>query len=196
MEIPELRDALLDIVSSFFAETEVIWAEQQQTVKPSLPFVMIKLSGISSARSAIIPSDSSDLYCKPATAKLEVQLFTQGRIIQDEGYTENTASADMMDFIWYVDSQSVTDKCSELDISIERSGDIVETTQLVDNQFEYRAMQEFDVSFTTIRRGRACIAPETGKASFPNSSGGGTEQMASEITGTIEKVNFNEEDKQ
>jgi len=42
MEIPELRDALLDIVSSFFAETEVIWAEQQQTVKPSLPFVMIK----------------------------------------------------------------------------------------------------------------------------------------------------------
>lgn len=196
MEIPELRDALLDIVSSFFAGTEVIWAEQQQTVKPSLPFVMIKLSGISSAHSAIIPSDNSDLYCKPATAKFEVQLFTQGKIIKEEGYTENTASADMMDFTWYADSQTVADKCSELDISIERSGDIIETTQLVDNQFEYRAMQEFDIYFTTIRRGRACIAPGTGKPSFPNSSGGGTEQMASEPTGTIEKVNFNEEDKQ
>lgn len=196
MEIPELRDALLDIVSSFFTSNEVIWAEQQQTVKPSLPFVMIKLSGISSARSAIIPSDSSDLYCKPAVAKLEVQLFTQGKIHQDEGYTENTVSADMMDFAWYIDSQIVIDKCTELDISIEKSGDILETTQLVDNQYEYRAMQEFDVSFTTSRRGRACIAPETGKAAFPNSSGGGTEEMASEITGTIDKVNFSEEDKQ
>lgn len=196
MEIPKLRDALLDIVSSFFTANEVIWAEQQQTVKPTLPFVMIKLSGISSARSAIVPSDSSDLYCKPATAKLEVQLFTQGKIHQDEGYTENTVSADMMDFVWYIDSQTVIDKCTELDISIEKSGDILETTQLVDNQYEYRAMQEFDVSFTTSRRGRACITPETGKASFPNSSGGGTEDMASEKTGTIETVNFSEEEKQ
>ncbi len=195
MEIPELRDALLDIVSSFFTETEVIWAEQQQAVKPVLPFVMIKLNGISSARSAIIPSDSSDQYCKPAATKFEVQLFTQGKLHRGDGYTENTASADMMDLIWYMDSQTIIDKCDHLDISIERSGDIIETTQLVDNQYEYRAMQEFDVRFTTSRCGRACISPEAGKASFPNSSGGGTEQMASELTGTIEKVTINKEDK-
>lgn len=194
MEIPELRDALLDIVSSFFAGTEVIWAEQQQTVKPMLPFVMVKLSGISSARSSIIPSDSSELYCKPATAKLEVQLFTQGKIHHD-GYTENTVSADMMDFVWYVDSQAIDERCSKLDISINRLGDILETTQLVDNQYEYRAMQEFDVSFTTSRRGRACLAPESGNKPFPNNSGGGSEQMASETSGVIEKVNINEEDK-
>lgn len=196
MEIPELRDALYDIVSSFFGNTEIIWAEQQQSVKPSLPFVMIKLSGISASRYAIVTSDDIELSCKPATAKMEVQLFTQGKYHQDECYTESTASSDMMDFIWYIDSPSVTDKCTSLDISIERSGDLIETNQLVDNQFEYRAMQEFDVSFTTIRRGRACIAPETGKSAFPNSSGGGSEQMASEVNGVIEKVNFSEEDKQ
>lgn len=196
MEIPELRDALLGIVSSFFVGAEVIWAEQQQSVKPMLPFVMIKLSGINSAHSTIIPTRSSDIYCKPATAKFEVQLFTHGKIVHSEGYTENTVSADMMDFIWYIDSQSVIDKCTKLDISIERAGDIIETTQLVDNQYEYRAMQEFDVSFTTSRRGRSCIVPETGKFGFPNDSGGGTEQMAGETTELIEKVIINEEEKQ
>lgn len=195
MEIPELRDALFDIVSSFFPDTEVIWAEQQQAVKPMLPFVMMKLSGISTVRSAIITADKDELFSKPAAAKLEVQLFTQGKIHQDEGYTENTVSADMMDFIWYMDSQDIIDKCDRLDISVERSGDILETTQLVDNQYEYRAMQEFDVRFTTSRRGRACISPEIGEPGFPNSSGGGTQQLASETIGTIEKVNLIEEDK-
>lgn len=196
MEIPELRDALFEMVSSFFPNIEVIWAEQQQAVKPMLPFVMMKLSGISTVRSPIITTDKDELFSKPASARLEVQLFTQGKIHHTEGYTENTVSADMMDFIWYIDSQEIVDKCDSLDISIERSGDILETTQLVDNQYEYRAMQEFDVRFTTSRRGRACITPESGKANFPNSSGGGTEDMASEITETIETVNFSEEDKQ
>lgn len=195
MEISELRDALADIVSTFFAEAEVIWAEQQQIAKPKLPFVMIKLSGISTTQSSIVPANDADLYCKPARAKFEVQLFTQGKVHHGEEYTESTAASDMMDFIWYIDSQAIVDKCTELDISIDRSGDMIETTQLVDNQYEYRAMQEYDISFTTSRRGRSCLAPESVRTSYPNSSGGGSEEMAAEMNSVIEKVNIIKEEK-
>ena len=87
----------------------------------------------------------------------------------------------MMDFIWYIDSQAIVDKCTELDISLDRSGDMIETTQLVDNQYEYRAMQEYDISFTTSRRGHSCLTPESIRTSYPNS--------------VIEKVNIIKEEK-
>lgn len=194
MRINELRSHVYDIIAEYFAGAAVIWAENKY-VKPNLPFITLKMDNLSYAQHYITESDTDvSTNCKPSKIRLEVQLFTQGQEVEDEDgdtYYENTAINDMADFLSYIDSDYVLNICDGLDISITTEGDIQDVSALLnDTQYEFRAMQEFFVTFLQTSQGFAGIGREHWEQT---ASGGGTERLASMQTGTIERVEIKEE---
>lgn len=188
MTVNELKDALYEIIQGYFAGADVAWSEQN-SVKSLNPFIRLKLGSIKRPIHFINETQNNvpSGYIA-STTMLTVDLFTHGKKVTfEDGYSiyENTAIDDMADFLNYLMSPYVDDLCEELNISIRPEGDIKDTSAVVDNDYSYRAMQEFVVGFVQETRGYAGISRENWK---PTPSGGGTEELANKELTTIEKV--------
>lgn len=179
MNLSELKEHLHNIIQTYFGGATVAWAEQK-IVKPTLPLITLKLDSLTYPLHSIkvIDSDESTGYI-PSSVRLEVQLFTEGEEkIDDEGdkYIVNTAMSDMMDFVNYINSDYVLDICDELDIAIRTEGPIQDISALLnDTRYEFRAMQDFFVSFTQTSAGKAGISRLDWQQT---PSGGGTAELA------------------
>ena len=190
MTVRELRDTLYEIVQGYFAGAEVAWSEQN-AVKSTNPLIRLKLGSIKRPSYFINQVDNNapcGYIC--STTMLTVDLFTHGEeIVDEEGYSiyVNTALDDMADFINYLQSYYVDDMCENLNISIRPEGDIKDTSAVLDNDYSYRAMQEFVVSFVQETRGYAGISRENWK---PTPSGGGTAELANMELTDISEVNI------
>ena len=190
MTIRELRDTLYGIVQGYFVGAEVAWSEQN-AVKSTNPLIRLKLGSIKRPTYFINQVDNNapcGYIC--STTMLTVDLFTHGEeIVDEEGYSiyVNTALDDMADFLNYLQSYYVDDMCENLNISIRPEGDIKDTSAVLDNDYSYRAMQEFVVSFVQETRGYAGISRENWK---PTPSGGGTEELANMELTDIGEVNI------
>lgn len=190
MKVSELKDILYEIVQGYFAGAEVAWSEQNG-VKSTNPFIRLKLGSIKRPSYSINEVDKNapcGYIC--STTMLTVDLFTHGEeIVDDEGYViySNSALDDMAEFLNYMQSSYVDDVCESLNISIRPEGDIRDTSAVLDNDYSYRAMQEFVVSFVQETSGYAGIRRANWK---PTPSGGGTEELANMELATIEKVNI------
>ena len=188
MTINELKDALYDIIQGYFAGADVAWTEQN-AVKSINPFIRLKLGSIKRPSHFINETqNNAPTGYIASTTMLTVDLFTHGeKITDEEGYTiyVNTALDDMADFLNYIMSPYVDDLCESLNLSIRPEGDIKDTSAVVDNDYSYRSMQEFVVSFVQEAKGYAGISRENWK---PTPSGGGTEDLANKELATIEKV--------
>ena len=152
--------------------------------------------------------------CYPSTAKLEVQLFTDGALLPN-GARENTAVGDLTDYVNYMRSEMVTQRLSKDYISILPAGDVQDVTAIInDSSYEYRAMVEFDLSYTTIAVGFAGILDESSikvdepdpeqpgevlpphiePEWTPTPSGGRTAEIAEKETGYFTKVEITEKE--
>lgn len=192
MTVEELRNHLYEIISGYFSEANVIWGEQN-SVNPKSPFVRLKLSSIRRPQHFIMLNGDNNFDNHiPSTAMLEVELFTNGRVLEDENgdtYAVNTALDDMADFVNYMVSYLADDLYYELNISIRPEGDILDTSAVLDSDYQYRALQEFVVDFTQTTKGYAGIFKEDYE---PSSSGGGTEELADMPVYYIEHVDVQE----
>ena len=190
MKVSELKDTLYDIVQGYFVGAEVAWSEQN-AVKSTNPLIRLKMGSIKRP-SHFINGVENDAPCGYicSTTMLTADLFTHGeKIVDEDGYAiyVNTALDDMADFLNYLQSQYVDDMCENLNIAIRPEGDIKDTSAVLDNDYSYRAMQEFVVSFVQETRGYAGISRENWK---PTPSGGGTEELANMELTVIEYVNI------
>ena len=188
MTVNELKDALYDIIQGYFAGAEVAWSEQN-AVKSLNPLIRLKLGSIKRPLYFIneTQNNAPSGYIA-STTMLTVDLFTHGEKITDEdGDTiyVNTAMDDMADFLNYIMSPYVDDLCENLNISIRPEGDIKDTSAVVDNDYSYRSMLEFVVSFVQETNGYAGISRENWK---PTPSGGGTEELANKELATVDNV--------
>ena len=188
MTVNELKNALFDIIQGYFAGADVAWSEQN-SVKSLNPFIRLKLGSIKRPIHFIneTQNNAPSGYIA-STTMLTVDLFTHGKKVTfEDGYTiyENTAMEDMADFMNYLMSPYVDDLCESLNISIQPEGDIKDTSAVVDNDYSYRAMQEFVVGFVQETRGYAGISRDNWK---PTPSGGGTEELANKELANIENV--------
>ena len=188
MTISELKDALYDIVKGYFAKADVAWSEQN-SVKSVNPFIRLKLGSIKRPLHFINETQNNAPSGHIAsTTMLTVDLFTHGKkTTLEDGCViyENTALDDMADFVNYLMSPYADDQYERLNISLRPEGDIKDASAVVDNDYSYRAMQEFVVSFVQETKGYAGI----GRGNWtPTPSGGGTEELASKETYTIEEI--------
>ncbi len=187
MTVNELRHALYTLISDYFADSDtvVVWSEQRKSAKTGNTFVTLKLGDVQKTQYTIDHYDKETggfSSWQPSQATLTVQLFTHGGVenITDECGNEytvsvNTAMNDLLDLEHYLMSGYGVNRCYAYDIYIVQSKPVQDISAVTDTQYEYRAVQEYTVSFTQGYTGYAGISKPGWK---PTASGGGTKRLA------------------
>ena len=192
MNLNEVKDVIYEAVSGFFGGASVIWAEQTNT-KPPLPYVTLKVSGISKSRVPVVERDDFNQMYYPSKTTLEINLYTNGKPVtageecrESTDNYENTAMSDLNDFFNFVESEYMTDCLTGKGIDISLMPPIRDLTGIQnDRGYRYRAMAEAAVAFSQ----EANNAYGTGyMPDIPNKSGGGSQKMAKTPIEPIRKV--------
>ena len=189
MNIVDIRDNIYRAINTYFTNANIIWAEHTAT-RPKLPLITLRMRNTS--RKLHPCEDDNGVRVYACTSKLEVNLYTKGREIKVNnvsiGNSINTATSDMMEFVNYMLSDDVVDYFTSNDIAVQTDGTVLDLTELEnESQFVFRAMCEFDITFTEYATGRY---GQDSVAIIPNASGGGTTTLQSP-TQTIELVEIN-----
>lgn len=187
MNMVEAKEKLYDLAEMFFKGATIIWSEQINT-KPPLPYITLKCGAVNRAAFPIVDGEGRRFY--QAKTTLEVQLFTKGQVIKAEKGTTsnyiNTASSDLTEFANFIDSDTVTDIIAGLGMNVLLMPPVRDLTELMnDSKYRYRAMAEFEVGFAMEADGPYGLG---GVPLMPNSSGGGTIDMAEAQADAIEEV--------
>ena len=192
MTYEELCDEVKSIVDIYFDGATVVWGNTEQT-KPKGPFVKLTMGLLTHTQHGIEQIEDEEVYnCIPSSASLTVELFTHGRKVKKGQYTyqKNTAVSDMMDFVKFITSPYVDELCESKDIAFTAEGGVLDTSAVLDPNYEYRALQEFTVSYTDTTRGYAGIS-RTDWQQTP--SGGGTKALADKKINDIDAGIINSE---
>lgn len=187
MDLEAVKGAVYDMTALFFGGATVIWAEQVNTV-PALPYVMLKMGSLH-RNALILVDDDGERYYQCDTT-VQIDLYTRGRpVTVGDGVTgnyANTAVSDMMDFFSFVESERITDRMSEMGISIALMPPVRDLTGLQnDSKHRYRSMAEASVSFLMSADGGYGLS---GMSIVPSPSGGGTADMAGVPIEPIEQI--------
>lgn len=191
MNLAEVKERLFDLTELFFNGATVIWSEQINT-KPPLPYVTLKCGGVNRTSFPVDDGDGRRVY--QAKTTWEVNLYTKGQpITVGEGVTgnyANTAVSDLTEFTVFLDSESVVDIIAGYGMDVTLMPPVRDLTNLQnDSKYRYRAMAEFSVSYVQEADGPYGTG---GMPLVPNSSGGGTKEMADAVSETIEEVEITE----
>lgn len=201
MTTEEAQLKVEELVRRYFAGATVRWCETNQ-VKPPYPFVALKLTDVSHF---LHPDESGEIetsqryYC---TGRIVLNLYTGGRKgAEKPGMSappsRNTAVSDLQRFARYLGSDAGQDFLGEHDICLQEEGRTVDISALLnDAKYEYRAMQEFSISFVDDVYGHSSTTPPAGQDStVPTPSGGGTSDQAADTSGWFEsaEVNYSKE---
>ena len=190
MKVSELKDVLVDLIAIYYPNTEIRWGKQKRAVKPSGDFIQLNLAPInfSNHSNEELQNNAQIGYIESKT-RLEVQLFTHGakKTITDSDGTftivENTALDDMMELTKFLTSKYADDYYREHDISVQAEGAAQDISEVLDEDYEYRAFQEYTVFFNQTQEGYAGISNSNWK---PTASGGGTKELADKQTESLE----------
>ncbi|MCD8201911.1 MAG: hypothetical protein LUD47_07595 [Clostridia bacterium] len=188
MTIEELKTAIYNITKECFADTNVMWEEEQKAVNPGVNLVTLKLLNVQRSTYFIETYEDDVVQSQPSTANIRIQLFSKGEKRKVNGGTiqVNTAVNDLIDFEHYLTSYYVVEELSEkYDIEIQPGTQVQDITAVLDTAYDYRATQDIVVTFTQHFTGWAGIARKDWK---PTASGGGTSELANMQTGYIEDV--------
>ncbi len=187
MDLEAVKGTIHDMTAMFFAGADVIWAEQVNTV-PVPPYVTLKMGSLD-RNALILVDDDGERYYQCDTT-VQIDLYTKGRPVATgdmaTGNYANTAVSDLMDLFSFLESEEITDRMAGMGISMALMPPIRDLTGLQnDSRYRYRAMAEASVSFLMEADGAYGMS---GMAAVPNSSGGGTEEMAGKPIEPIEQV--------
>lgn len=190
MTVESVRAVAYELTASFFRGATVLWAEQINT-KPEPPYVTIKTGNITRSRFPIIENDGTRYY--PCSVPLEINLYTKGKAVtiapNVTGNYSNSAASDLNDFFTYLDSETVVDRIASYGMDISLEPPVRDLTDLQnESRYRYRAMAEATVSFAMEADGAYGLEGRN----LPNSSGGGTEEMAKTELDSIEEVKIEE----
>ena len=161
MTYNDARSIIYDATVSYFANATVTMANTKQ-VKKAKPMVTMKFGPLQSntfPNEVEYEGEPCDYY--PASAKLEVQLFTNGRQLSNGGM-ENTAVGDLTDYVNYMTSKMMVVEFGKHDLTVMKAGAVQDVSAIInDTSYEYRAMVEFDVNFTMAVVGYGGILDES-----------------------------------
>lgn len=178
MNVNEVRKAILELAQLYFKGATVTLARQSRIAKQGVPLVTIYTGVVN--RPLYPPTqiiDGVPVSYYPSSVTVQIDLFTKGRKVDtEEGSTpimENTAVDDLAAFVSFLNSEYVVQYCNKKDISIVVPNAVQDLTGLIDDtNYEYRAMVEVTVNFTTRAIGiTGTMSADGGIAQTP--SGGG-----------------------
>ena len=184
MNIGTLKTTFYNLIKEYFAGATVIWGAVPTEVKPTLPFVVLKTGNLIRSRDGIILDNVKFTPCK---MPVDINLYTKGKRNQVTGgvYYENTATEDLNDFLNFLLSPYAQDKFQQNNIGLELEGGINDLTQVLDEEYEFRAMQEVFLNFMDEASGYAGITRTNWQQT---SSGGGTAALAGQLQYDIEEA--------
>lgn len=161
MTYTEMKRAVYEITTAYFTGATVEMANTKST-KKGKPLVKLAFGPAQETKFPVerfLDGELCSFY--PTTAKLEVQLFTNGLRLQN-GAMENTAVGDLTDYVHYMMSEMVTNELVLQNISMMVAGPVRDMTAIInDVSYEYRALVEFDISFTAAAVGYAGVLDES-----------------------------------
>lgn len=191
MNLEEVKSVLYDITEMFFKGATVIWSEQQNTI-PAEPYVTLKVGPVGKTIFPITDDEGNRYY--PCKATVEVNLYTKGKPVtigkNVTGNYANTATSDMLDFFKFIESEYMIDYIAQRGIEIMLVPPVRDLTNLQnDRSYRYRSMAEATISWSEDAIGYYGIGS---MATVPNSSGGGTPEMAEAETVVISEIEITE----
>lgn len=161
MTYNDARRIVYNATVSYFANATVTMANTKQ-VKKTKPMVTMKFGPLqvnAFPNEMTYGGEPCDYY--PASMKLEVQLFTNGRRLSNGGM-ESTAVGDLTDYVSYMTSKLMVTEFGRHDLTVLTAGPIQDVSAIInDASYEYRAMVEFDVTFTMAVVGYGGILDES-----------------------------------
>ena len=194
MRLYDLKEYLHDLVSRYFQQATVIWANEVST-KPSLPLVMLRLGNLSrQSFPSEEPVEDGSVRSYGSTIDLEIQIFSKGGKIGG-GYSDDTV-ADLNEFLLYLESPEITDELFNKDLAIDIGTPVQSIPALLgEAKNEFRAMVELTVNFTQETAGAYDLkqSEKDPEEWTPTSAGGGSIEQVSEENEFIEHIEFEEE---
>lgn len=181
------------LVKQYFAGAAVQWCETNQ-VKPPYPFIALKLTNVSRSVHPDTYEEEEVCRCYLCTGRLTLNLYTKGRKqAAKPGMTappaRNTAVSDLQAFLRYLGSDAGQDFLLEHNLCILPEGDTLDVSALLnESKYEYRARQEFTISFIDEACGHSGITPPNEEQFEQTPSGGGTPEQAEDKTGWFESA--------
>lgn len=182
MTIFEAREILRNIVAIYFGDGHVVFAETKMAKRPE-PYITVKLDAPSRDLFAgkVVDDKGYQKHSRRVVARSEINLYTKGRNIAKgdrQAAYANTALNDMTLFLDFLESDEAIEEMNRRDIVIIPNGQIRDLSALQNesSQYQYRALLECDVAFTTTafgRYGMDGIDPEE----IPSDSRGGSKEM-------------------
>ncbi len=161
MTYNDARRIIYDATVSYFPNATVTMANTKQ-VKKTKPMVTMKFGPLqfnTFPNEEVYEGEPCDYY--PSSMKLEVQLFTNGHQLSNGGM-ENTAVGDLTDYVNYMTSKLMVTEFGRHDLTVLKAGPVQDISTIInDTNYEYRAMVEFDVSFTMASVGYGGILDES-----------------------------------
>lgn len=159
MNLMQAREALRRLVEFYFKNATVVYAKQSFRVKPSKPLVTLSFGRVTRPNNPptkLIDGHPVSFY--PTTVQVQIDLYTKGKEKEIvKGLTpvmENTAAEDLLAFVNFINSGYATQYCHENDIAVVPSNNVQDLTDLInDTNYEYRAMVEVELRYTSIAAG-------------------------------------------
>lgn len=159
MDVGEARKVIYDLTKFYFQNAAVTYAKQSFRVKPTKPLVTLSFGSITRPLNPPVKViDGRPVSFYPSTMMVQIDLFTKGKQRSiAEGITpvmENTAANDLMKFADFLGSEYAVQYCHKKDIAIVLLNTVQDLTDLInDTNFEYRAMLELELRFTSYALG-------------------------------------------
>lgn len=159
MDVSEARNTFRRLTEKYFQGATVEFAKQSFSVKKEKPLVLLTFGSIKrpiNPPTTVIDGRPASFY--PTTMTVQVDLFTKGRMRRiAKGITpamENTAEEDLLGFVNFLNSEYTIQFCHTNDIAIVVPNNVLDLTDLInDTNYEYRAMVEVELRFTTVALG-------------------------------------------
>ena len=159
MDIKGVREAMLELTKFYFQNATVIHGRQSHVAKQGKPLVTLYTGVVTrplNPPTKIIDGRPVSYY--PSSVPVQIDLFTLGQKKElAHGFTpvmENTAADDMLSFVDFLNSEFAIRYCHQKDIAIVVPNTVQDLTGLInDTSYEYRAMIEVMVYFTSIAVG-------------------------------------------
>lgn len=157
MDVKGVREALFELTSSYFKGATVMFGRQSRVAKQKRDKPLVILATGPVTRPLFPPTkiiDGRPVSFYPSSVTVQIDLFTFGEKRElAYGYTavmENTATDDMMTFVNFLNSEMAVQYCRRKDISIIVPNTVQDLSDLIsDTSYEYRAMIEVTVHFTS-----------------------------------------------
>lgn len=221
MRVSQAKELFRSLLQEYFAGAEVSFSRQSRAAKGSVPLVIITPGNVHRTRDSVMDLiDGTIVASYPSRISMQVDLFTKGAPVTDPSTgkiiaSENTAMDDILAFMDFLDSLYVIAWCNKHDVSMVIDGDAQDLTGIVnDNNYEYRSRVSVFFYFTQTAVGHTATLDENsikvpenagteGEDRWddativpdftPTSTGGGSEELASEETGYFTEVEIKEE---